>query len=71
MESSRLGLLSRKTPKRCTQVLATMVVALGPLATGLGKGYSSPALASMQSPLSTNSTNTTDFTITPEEGSWI
>ncbi|KAL7639334.1 UNVERIFIED_CONTAM: hypothetical protein RMT77_009834 [Armadillidium vulgare] len=71
MESSRLGLLSRKTPKRCTQVLATMVVALGPLATGLGKGYSSPALASMQSPLSTNSTNTTDFAITPEEGSWI
>ncbi|KAB7504452.1 Facilitated trehalose transporter Tret1, partial [Armadillidium nasatum] len=70
MESSRLGLLSRKTPKRCTQVLATMVVALGPLATGLGKGYSSPALASMQT-LSTNSTNTTDFAITPEEGSWI
>lgn len=48
-----------------------MVVSLGPLATGLGKGYSSPALASMQLPISTNETHSSDFSITPEEGSWI
>ncbi|MCL4136053.1 UNVERIFIED_CONTAM: hypothetical protein GTU68_054125 [Idotea baltica] len=47
-----------------------MVVALGPLATGLGKGYSSPALASMQIHPS-NGTYSSDFSITPEEGSWI
>lgn len=52
-------------------MLATLIVALGPLATGLGKGYSSPALASMQKPLPANSTQAWGFTITPEEGSWV
>jgi MFS family permease len=31
------------------QILATLAVSLGPFAAGLGKGYSSPALASLQS----------------------
>lgn len=48
-----------------------MIVALGPLATGLGKGYSSPALASMKTTPSTNGTHSHDFSITPEQGSWI
>jgi len=30
------------------QVLAALAVSLGPLAAGLGKGYSSPAIASLQ-----------------------
>ena len=51
--------------------MATLIVALGPLATGLGKGYSSPALASMQLPAPTNSTQSYYFTITAEQGSWI
>ena len=31
-----------------TKILATLAVSLGPFAAGLGKGYSSPALASLQ-----------------------
>jgi len=31
------------------KILATLAIALGPFAAGLGKGYSSPALASLQS----------------------
>ncbi|KAJ1530385.1 hypothetical protein ONE63_005294 [Megalurothrips usitatus] len=32
----------------CSQVLAALAVSLGPFAAGLGKGYSSPAIASLQ-----------------------
>ncbi|XP_059483424.1 facilitated trehalose transporter Tret1-like [Neocloeon triangulifer] len=34
--------------KHLSQVLAALAVSLGPLAAGLGKGYSSPAIASLQ-----------------------
>ncbi|MPC36843.1 facilitated trehalose transporter Tret1-like [Portunus trituberculatus] len=71
MASSTLSLIYSNRPQRLTQVVATLIVALGPLATGLGKGYSSPALASMQLPAPTNSTQSYYFTITPEQGSWI
>lgn len=71
MASSTLSLIYSNRPQRLTQVVATMIVALGPLATGLGKGYSSPALASMQLPPPINSTHPHDFTITTEQGSWI
>ncbi|XP_069985843.1 facilitated trehalose transporter Tret1-like [Penaeus vannamei] len=71
MASSTLSLIYSNRPHRLTQVVATMIVALGPLATGLGKGYSSPALASMKTTPSTNGTHSHDFSITPEQGSWI
>ncbi|KAF4513810.1 UNVERIFIED_CONTAM: hypothetical protein B566_EDAN015873 [Ephemera danica] len=35
-------------PQHFSQVLAALAVSLGPLAAGLGKGYSSPAIASLQ-----------------------
>ncbi|KAK2713778.1 facilitated trehalose transporter Tret1-like [Artemia franciscana] len=57
----RLG----SAPKHIEQVLATLAVSLGPFACGLSKGYTSPALASLQ--LIRNS----DFTVSPQEGSWI
>ncbi|XP_068236877.1 facilitated trehalose transporter Tret1-like isoform X1 [Palaemon carinicauda] len=69
MASSTLSLIYSNRPQQLTQVVATMIVALGPLATGLGKGYSSPALASMQVTPTVNST--LNFSITTEQGSWI
>ena len=47
--------------------MATIVVSLGPLCAGLGKGYSSPALASM----SLQSSLGHHFLITREQGSWV
>ena len=47
--------------------MATLVVSLGPLCAGLGKGYSSPALASMYS----LSAEGHMFEITKDEGSWV
>ena len=61
------------------QVFAAIAVSFGPFAVGLGKGYTSPALAS----LLPNSNNQTDkripsfsphlpnLTITEQQGSWI
>ncbi|XP_047495380.1 facilitated trehalose transporter Tret1-2 homolog [Penaeus chinensis] len=54
-------------PQHCTQVLATLVVSLGPLCAGLGKGYSSPALASM----ATLSAQGHHFSVSKDQGSWI
>ncbi|XP_042241179.1 facilitated trehalose transporter Tret1-2 homolog [Homarus americanus] len=54
-------------PQHCTQVLATLVVSLGPLCAGLGKGYSSPALASM----AMLSAQGHHFSISEDQGSWI
>ncbi|CAL4098681.1 unnamed protein product [Meganyctiphanes norvegica] len=73
MASSMQDLIHRHRPHRFPQVLASLMVAMGPLATGLGRGYSSPALASMQIPLPVNHTykHPYHFTITPDEGSWI
>lgn len=48
-------------------MLATLVVSLGPLCAGLGKGYSSPALASMAS-LSAQGHH---FPISKNQGSWV
>lgn len=36
------------------QIMSAFAVSFGPFAVGLGKGYTSPALASMQSPLDAN-----------------
>ncbi|XKL64296.1 hypothetical protein PGB90_004382 [Kerria lacca] len=40
-----------------SQILATLAVSLGPFAAGLGKGYSSPAIASLQDQLPASSTS--------------
>ncbi|KAA0203380.1 hypothetical protein HAZT_HAZT006277 [Hyalella azteca] len=48
-------------------VLATLAVAIGPLCAGLGKGYSSPALASMAA-LSAQGQH---FSISKDQGSWV
>ena len=53
-------------------MLATLIVALGPLATGLGKGYSSPAVVSMQDVDSLNGTmQHMAFVINQDQGSWV
>lgn len=44
-----------------------MAVSLGPLAGGLGKGYSSPAIASLQG----NATFDRPFTVSNQEASWV
>lgn len=54
------------------QIIAALAVSLGPLAAGLGKGYSSPAIASLQElQIQTRGTNYTSFTITDQEASWL
>ncbi|KAF2363219.1 Major facilitator sugar transporter-like [Trinorchestia longiramus] len=72
MGSSTLDLIYGNSPHRITQVIATIIVAFGPLATGLGKGYSSPAVVSMQDTGSLNSTiGSLDFVINDDQGSWV
>ena len=51
------------------QILTVLGVAFGPFSVGLCKGYTSPALASLQTP--TNNSSSFNFTITEQEGSWI
>lgn len=49
-----------------------MAVSLGPLAAGLGKGYSSPAIASLQElRIRPRGANYTTFTVTDQEASWV
>lgn len=48
-----------------------MAVSLGPLAAGLGKGYSSPAIASLQELQIKTHGNFTSFTISDQQSSWI
>ena len=61
------------------QIVAAIALSFGPFSVGLGKGYTSPALASLQS---TNLNQSSKFvtrpsavfpklTITEQEGSWI
>jgi len=50
------------------QILAVLGIAFGPFSVGLCKGYTSPALASLQSP-QPNTSQT--FVISEQEGSWI
>ncbi|MPC48814.1 Facilitated trehalose transporter Tret1 [Portunus trituberculatus] len=65
--SAKFVYVTPPAPQHCTQVLATMVVSLGPLCAGLGKGYSSPALASM----AMLSAQGHHFSISEDQGSWI
>lgn len=54
------------------QIVAALAVSLGPLAAGLGKGYSSPAIASLQElQIRTRGGNYTSFTVTDQEASWV
>ena len=66
------------------QILSAFAVSFGPFAVGLSKGYTSPALASMQQPPSSlpvdNATaaaaaavsaSMTSLSITEQQGSWI
>ena len=51
------------------QVLAALAVSLAPFSAGLGKGYSSPAIASLQGP-GANATRR-DFQLTDQQASWL
>ncbi|XP_021947899.1 facilitated trehalose transporter Tret1-like [Folsomia candida] len=62
---SFLSVIQSKIPRHFSQVLATLAVSLGPFAAGLGKGYSSPALASLQESKSST------FHVSAQEGSWV
>ena len=52
------------------QIIAALAVSLGPLAAGLGKGYSSPAIASLQELQFGHSGNYT-FTVSDQEASCV
>lgn len=57
------------------QIMAALAVSLGPFAVGLGKGYSSPAIDSLQMqhhrfPHHGNSTSTS-FTVSDQQASWV
>lgn len=54
-----------------TQIIAALAVSLGPLAAGLGKGYSSPAIASLQELQIRHRGNYTAFTVTDQQASWV
>ncbi|CAH0598406.1 unnamed protein product [Chrysodeixis includens] len=60
--------LPRKT-RHLPQVLAALAVSLAPFSAGLGKGYSSPAIASLQGP-GANATRR-DFQLTDQQASWL
>ncbi|CAK1589851.1 unnamed protein product [Parnassius mnemosyne] len=59
---------SRKS-RHLPQVLAALAVSLAPFSAGLGKGYSSPAIASLQGP-GANATRR-DFHLTDQQASWL
>ena len=47
-------------------------MSFGPLAAGLGKGYASPAIASLQElQIRHRGGNYTTFSVTDQEGSWL
>ena len=50
--------------------MAAFAVSFGPFSVGLGKGYTSPALASMQDHPS-SVTKLTSLSITEQQGSWV
>ncbi|CAG9568745.1 unnamed protein product [Danaus chrysippus] len=50
------------------QVLAALAVSLAPFSAGLGKGYSSPAIASLQGP---GNATRRDFQLTDQQASWL
>lgn len=51
-------------------MLATLAVSLGPFAAGLGKGYSSPAIASLEEQ-QLQPRNVSTFSVSPQQASWI
>lgn len=53
------------------QIFAALAVSIGPLAAGLGKGYASPAIASLQEMRISTHGNYTSFTISDQEASWV
>ncbi|XP_065092104.1 facilitated trehalose transporter Tret1-2 homolog [Ochlerotatus camptorhynchus] len=55
----------------CTQIIAALAVSIGPLAAGLGKGYSSPAIASLQDLHLRQRGNYTAFPVNDQQASWI
>jgi len=80
MPSSTLQLVKEpKAYQHINQVISALAVSFGPFAVGLGKGYTSPALASLlPNPSEDKSDEIPPFsphlpniTITEQEGSWI
>ncbi|XP_068624160.1 facilitated trehalose transporter Tret1-like [Battus philenor] len=60
---------TQRKSRHLPQVLAALAVSLAPFSAGLGKGYSSPAIASLQGP-GANSTRR-DFQLTDQQASWL
>ncbi|KAK9687056.1 hypothetical protein QE152_g36727 [Popillia japonica] len=58
-------LLVTEKPEYLGQVLAALAVSLGPFAAGLGKGYSSPAIASLQQ------RDANEFLVNGQQASWL
>ncbi|XP_055551049.1 uncharacterized protein LOC129733305 isoform X2 [Wyeomyia smithii] len=54
-----------------TQIIAALAVSIGPLAAGLGKGYSSPAIASLQELQIRQRGNFSSFSVNDQQASWI
>ncbi|XP_052893739.1 uncharacterized protein LOC128301347 [Anopheles moucheti] len=54
-----------------TQIMAALAVSLGPLAAGLGKGYSSPAIDNLQELQNMKRGNYTHFSVNDQQVSWI
>ncbi|GBP32292.1 hypothetical protein EVAR_86124_1 [Eumeta japonica] len=51
------------------KVIAALAVSLAPFSAGLGKGYSSPAIASLQDPAADASGR--DFHLSDQQASWL
>lgn len=73
MLSCTLQVIQARMSLYVSQILATLAVSLGAFAAGLSKGYTSPALASLQS--ASNSSSDEGllgwFSVSQQEGSWI
>ncbi|XP_068083495.1 facilitated trehalose transporter Tret1-like [Anabrus simplex] len=79
--ASTVRVATRNRPQHLSQVLAALAVSLGPFAAGLGKGYSSPAIASLQEqqqqqqrlPGGAGSAHnaTGIFTVSAQQASWV
>ncbi|XP_053677720.1 facilitated trehalose transporter Tret1-1-like [Anopheles nili] len=54
-----------------TQIIAALAVSLGPLAAGLGKGYSSPAIDNLQELQNMKRGNYSHFSVNDQQVSWI
>ncbi|XP_022115860.1 facilitated trehalose transporter Tret1-like [Pieris rapae] len=59
--------VTRKS-RHLPQVIAALAVSLAPFSAGLGKGYSSPAIASLQGP---GNATRRDFQLTDQQASWL